>query len=1040
MPISYGTVADVLAGMDSEQYNEELGRFFMGTSPLLGVVFKRLVKAETTIAQCTKELMSRSSEMDPLVQIFPCLVGETPEIRTRFLVIIAYLNWRSLTRTMSNRAEYTQYGKRCYWRYNNKVFKHNLISDDVEAINTMIAAHIMLDVGLSTTWTRWLEGRIALWFRNRISESSLMAAVGWMVKAVESDVPLNNVVVVEVEYEYQSWGDDNVKFIGTLVNAPPEPANNVLDPYFGPSISDMRPTHDRNVWHVKTRFMASQTYVDFPLNLCMNYYENWCRGKGLEVLDHVTKRNLVRCYEEQWTGAKMMDLALNRQPQVPVSNVPVPGLSRVKEGWYPMPEIPKLKASFVPHMSQVVTWEFIRERELVPFMSTMGYDVGPYYASPYLPTVFVEKKAEQNMNMSYRGGVIADGTGTGKTIKMIVACMMVPGQHSLIFVPDELVLHWSSEIEKHTELTVAEDPQFRNLENGQVKKRKVEKVSSKSKDVVVLHRTQCLRRFVWRGAPQIILVSHSAARSKLFEEKVSKYKYDRMIVEEAHKSTSTKLMEIMVGIKRESTWLVSATPYTGTKNIQRLLGFSELMMVLYGIWNDRISRSLEVMMYQLCTTRCVIQETDLKVNVTEVICEWSEQEKVFMNEIIKIMTTGIRSGATFYTLNRFFRLMERLGAGGVVDQELILHIIRNLFGLNQNQPHRHQNRVLEAELNPHQPQQTKDMGFAVSTDDCCICICPFSNPVQLTCGHILCRGCLISILQVQRKACPFCQKDLKGPVYVPNFQDKPVEAKEEPEVKEPELPQKRKIEGPVTAHMYKQTLAGVGNKEDPNFLHMTGKMDAFTRDLRAWKASAPEDEQIVIFAKEMEPATYFHRIIENEGLSVLCAGLMGVRKVQSITNIEKFRQGEARILFISTKYSSGFDLYMARRLWIINTDLDPAVMAQSKGRVTRLVQKYNEVDIRVFMYPGGFDQFLWDTREQLNLKKTGFKREHVYCYYLYLVYALGTSAGAINMRNQIPKLKFDSFQASQVSFNESWYFSFWDRQVYGPRVTDAFVV
>jgi len=298
----------------------------------------------------------------------------------------------------------------------------------------------------------------------------------------------------------------------------------------------------------------------------------------------------------------------------------------------------------------------------------------------------------------------------------------------------------------------------------------------------------------------------------------------------------------------------------------------------------------------------------------------------------------------------------------------------------------------------------------------------------------MCQDCLISILQIQRKACPFCQRALKGPVYHPKFNDA------SGDVPEKEAGEKRKLEGPVTVEMYKQSLMGAGNQEDTIFLRMSGKMDAFKRDLHAWKESSPPDEQIVIFAKEMEPSTYFHQIITEEGLSVLCAGLMGVRKLQSITNIEKFRQGESRVLFVSTKYSSGFDLYMARRLWIINTDLDPSIMDQSKGRVTRLVQKYDQVDIRVFVYPGGFDQFLWETRSILNLKQTGFRNQHVFMYYVYILHALGTSAGAINMRQKIKKIKFGACDSSNIHFNNGWKYSDCGHVITGAGYGDDFII
>lgn len=579
---------------------------------------------------------------------------------------------------------------------------------------------------------------------------------------------------------------------------------------------------------------------------------------------------------------------------------------------------------------QALTQEFISEREhLGPFMSHLVYRIGnsnrficPRSSIMYQTIEDIERFSKKS------GGLIADKTGTGKTLSTITRCLMNSADRNLIIIPDDLCLHWKSEFEKHTTVDFTYLPE----EN----KNKKRKITLSSTSVVFFKSVTDFRIVHAEELPRILVVSWNALKTQEFQDMFGRCHFTRVFIDEAHRMNQRYVY--LEKIPRDFTWIITATPYENTLVSMNLLQLTLIAGYL------RVCRLGEILRrYWTCEN--ALDMTNLKVNEIIHLTKLTDEQVEFYAKVSTVLDQFINRPSANQTCLRFFRILERLGAGGYVHKELILRILQ---GMDRPTFKRHY---------PNAKEQT----FAAATDDCPVCLCVYTDPIQLSCRHVLCRICLNSMDELGMGKCPQCRHSPITPYYNPSFAPK----RQAP-----------------TEEKYTQTVMGKVDANSGDYLHLSGKMDEFKRQLEEFKASRAPTDQLVVFSKYEPSAVEYARMIDACGLRLLVGGFLGIMKAESLQNIESFRQGKCDVLLLSNKYSVGFDLFMAKAVWMTNVDLSIATMEQSLGRITRVSQKNSEITVRVFLYENLFDHWVWLMKDKLD--KVYTKPIYLMAFYYFL--------------------------------------------------------
>ena len=166
-----------------------------------------------------------------------------------------------------------------------------------------------------------------------------------------------------------------------------------------------------------------------------------------------------------------------------------------------------------------------------------------------------------------------------------------------------------------------------------------------------------------------------------------------------------------------------------------------------------------------------------------------------------------------------------------------------------------------------------------------------------------------------------------------------------------------------------------GGPDDENIVLLSGKIDKFHEEVSEWNKRRMPAEQIVIFLREGPTQLRYIKCVDNSGLTYGLCGVLGTGKKNSLVNMEKFRAGNTNVLFVSNKYAEGYDMSCAKEVWITSSGVHIDKVVQAQGRITRNNQKNDVIVVRVFVYRGCIDDYIWTYRNKIGKNRISTKSD-----------------------------------------------------------------
>ena len=601
-----------------------------------------------------------------------------------------------------------------------------------------------------------------------------------------------------------------------------------------------------------------------------------------------------------------------------------------------------------------------------------------------MPIILSDTSPELKAALQVRTAILALDTGMGKTLTSLAAIaqehLRLKHIHStpeflmrvLIVVPDTLLSYWYSEIKKHTNWPSANVLAMRS--STQVKTLYFEKDAVFDNAVAEL--------------PIIFLMCQTSMRSKHAPKNLAHTSFFHIsVIDEVQTfNMNTKALQKLENWRNciDFKLFTTATPSTRFSNIIRLSGLQSATQIHFPAVN------CTVLLGRAC---CLVGKRPILVNALEIVRKpMFIEPTTFVRKCYRLLYNIhkkhllMQNGRAVRTI---IRNLERVSAGGQVNEDLVLQVITRLINRYtsssgyRSQQHQHVTLM----INPTVFKAASRL-FTAKSDGCVVCICTFENPLALSCGHVICQLCFESLISLFPTCikCPHCRAKIavssNGQVYTAKARWLVTTDYTSVSSSSLSTPSEEMIEHLITnQNAMRHMLNGDARHTNEASTDVTVlKSNKLIEILDVDFMPALVDQKnakLVVFVNRDVPAANYRNLLQNEpyNLTVTTAGVFHVDKKMSVSNIQKFRRGEVDVLMLNFRYATGFDLCNASHLVLMDFDTRANTLVRASSRVTRIGQVHTKVVIYTLLLRGCLDAFVYinNNNGDINL----FSRENI---------------------------------------------------------------
>ena len=462
-----------------------------------------------------------------------------------------------------------------------------------------------------------------------------------------------------------------------------------------------------------------------------------------------------------------------------------------------------LKTELFPYQQQGLQWLVHHDKtEKMPFYEQKKEKNGTIWHCS------ITNASQPNKPKAFRGGMLCDEQGLGKTLQMIGLMLANPplvagngetkATANLIVCPVSVMSNWEQQMQHHTQ---DEDAQlFRiGFYQGSSRTNLLPKIASGEINVVLVSYHTLASEYTkvfgkpTNGNTKIDDCKPTATKkSKMTNYSIFHYDFHRIILDEAHtiRSTRSRFFHACSQISARSKWALTGTPFVNKPDdVYALLAFvgveplSDKQIYQRAITkpmqngNDTGMACLRLAMAHVALRRskatAKIKLAQKTVHLTKVSFEENSSHKTLYDALfgtVRVAFQAVLKGGDQQILQNYSSIFEKLlrlrqacCSAKLVPLERRLRTIEMWKELQQRSGDKSRPQLTAEEglalLEKLKGAFVQDVGDALP--ECAVCLTEMEESqciILRTCSHVYCEECIDRICSNRNPNCPLCRR------------------------------------------------------------------------------------------------------------------------------------------------------------------------------------------------------------------------------------------------------------------------------------------